>query len=321
MNQKFVPVWVLVLSIVLAFGPTPLWAQTRSFDELSTEQKQQLADLIDSAKRDYDVGNFERSLEGFQRAYDIYPHPDILYRMGLCYERLGEDAAAVRHYREFLEKVPDAPERPRIEKTIDIIESRISRSEIRVSTDPEGAVVYFDDSANGVAGYTPTALPVSPGNYRVIVQKEGYETVEELVTVEPGQTLQLRYQLTVKEKSTTAPTAHSDNVPKVAALAAVGAAAGIASGVFFMGYADASDELDVLDRKRAADKDSVTRAEYEEVESSKTTNLVLGATTGGIAVGAFVWAWVLWSQDGSATAMVPIIGWQDGPQAGMSWSW
>lgn len=328
MNRMFASCVALTLFLGLVLGPAHLWAQARGFDELSSAQKQQLADLIDAAKADYDVGNFERSLEGFQRAFDIYPHPDILYRMGLCYERLGEDAAAVRHYREFLEKVPDAPERPRIEKTIDIIESRISRSEIRVSTDPEGAVVYFDDSANGVSGYTPTALPVSPGNYRVIVQKEGYESVEELVTVEPGQTLQLRYQLTMLKTVEATPTAHSDNTPRVAALIAVGAASAIASGIFFNGYSVASDDLDVLDRKKAANKDSVTRAEYEEVESSQTTNLVLGITTGGVAAGALVWAYILWAQDGPASALGPVrpavgptVSWQNGPQVGVSWIW
>lgn len=312
--------FIVLLALQLAAGPA--FAQARAFDELTPEQKQSLAKLVDTGKAEYDVGNFEASLESFQRAYDIYRHPDILYRMGLCYERLGEDAAAVRHYRQFLEEVPDAPERPRIEKTIDIIESRISRSEIKISTDPEGAVVYIDDRANGVAGYTPTALPISPGNYRVIVAKDGYEDVEELVTVESGQTLQLRYQLTESTAVKAKAPAPQDNpnTPKVVALVALGAASGVASALFFSGYSSASDDLEALDRKRSIDKESVTRQEYDDTESSKFTNLTLGVVTAGVAVGALVWAYLLWSDTPTQVAG-PVVGWQDGPQAGVRWTW
>lgn len=313
------------LTLTTVSSAMPAWAQVRSFEDLSADEKQKLARLIDTAKKEYDVGNFEASLESFQRGYDIYPHPDILYRMGLCYERLGEDAAAVRLYREFLEKVPNAPERPRIEKTIAIIESRISRSEIRISTDPEGATVYIDDKANGASGYTPTALPISPGNYRIIVEKEGFESVEELVAVESGQILQLRYQLTGGRKSqskqqNTEPSTLNSNTPKVVALVAVGAASGIASGIFFSGYSTASKDLDILDRKRAADKNSVSRQQYDDQQTSVYTNLTLGVVTAGVAVGALVWAYILWNDEPAKVAM-PTMGWQEGPQVGMSWTW
>jgi tetratricopeptide (TPR) repeat protein len=322
MNAYLIRCLISILSIGTVLTPSVSWAQAGSFEELSADDKQRLAALIDAAKRDYDVGNFESSLESFQRGYDIYPHPDILYRMGLCYERLGEDAAAVRLYREFLEKVPNAPERPRIEKTITIIESRISRSEIRISTDPEGAVVYIDDRANGVAGYTPTALPVKPGNYRIVVEKEGFESIEELVSVESGQTLQLRYQLNVGKAvaKKVDETPSNPNTPKVVALIAVGAASGIASAIFFNGYSGASSELDILDRKKTADKDSVSRQEYDDAQSSMYTNLTLGIVTAGVTVGALVWAYILWNDQPTQVA-TPIMGWQDGPQVGMQWTW
>lgn len=311
--------FTLALALQLAAGAA--LAQVRNFDELSSEQKQRLASLIDEGKKQYDVGNFEISLEQFQRAYDIYPHPDILYRMGLCYERLGEDAAAVRHYRQFLEEVPDAQERPRIEKTIDMIESRIARSEIRISTDPEGAVVYIDESANGVAGYTPTALPVAPGNYKIIVEKDGFERVEELVTVESGQTLQLRYQLTNKKRVVKSePSAGNSNTPKVVTLIAVGAASGVASALFFNGYSIAVDELEALDRERSVEQDYVTRQEYTDAESSRNTNLTLGIVTAGVAVGALVWAYLLWDDQPQKVAGL-VLGWEHGPQTGYQWTW
>jgi hypothetical protein len=84
MNAYLIRCLISILSIGTVLTPSVSWAQAGSFEELSADDKQRLAALIDAAKRDYDVGNFESSLESFQRGYDIYTHPDILYRMGLC---------------------------------------------------------------------------------------------------------------------------------------------------------------------------------------------------------------------------------------------
>ncbi|QED27699.1 PEGA domain-containing protein [Microvenator marinus] len=311
--------WIAcVLSLSLMLGSSSVLAQPK-FEDLSEENKAELTRVIEEGKATYNRGEFQRSLKLFQEAYDILPHPDILYRLGLCHERLGDDAEAVRYYRRFLSEVPEAPERPRIEKTIALIEDRISRSTISISTIPEGAVVYIDDRANGPAGLTPTQLPVKPGNYRVIVRKEGFQLTEELVTVKAGATVQLRYQLIPEENVAKEEVVTYPNILPVVGLTAIGIGSGIAGMVFFSSYMDDADQLQRLDDIRRVDPEQVTRVQYENTESSKNTNLALGIGFTGLAVGALVGAYLVWelSEPVVQTSQVGF-SWDNGPQVGFT---
>lgn len=310
--------FVLMLCTCIALGPVSAIAQTRTFEELSEPEKKELARLVEDGKKTYNEGEFQKSLELFGQAYDLYSHPDILYRLGLCYERLGDDSAAVRHYRQFLVEVPDAPERPRIEKTIQVIEDRIARSTIQITTIPEGAVVYVDDRANGPAGLTPTQLPIKPGNYKIIVKKEGFDAIEELVTVKPGATVQLRYQL-IREPEVVAPKdTISPHVLPIVGLTTLGIGAGIAGFVFFSSYSDDVAQLERYDELRIRNPQLVTRTQYENTKSSRNTNLGLALGFTGLGVGSLVGAYLVWKfnqEDGTARLDV---GWQDGPNVGLT---
>lgn len=320
---------LLSASLLLAGTPAPVFAQeTVQFADLSAEQKRNLAELVDKAKAAYNRGSFEESLRSFQAAYDIFPHPDMLYRMGLCYERLDEFEAAADHYKKFLAKVPDAPERQRIERIIESLSSRISKAEIVVTTVPDKAVVYINDISN-ISGTTPTEFPVAPGTHLIIVKKDGYLPIEEQVSIKAGETLQLRYQLSrdYEEKPSgevaeDRPVERSNpNTTQVITLTAVGIGATITSIVFFSFYADKREELDQLE---AQPRNQVSRDRLNDTESSMYTNLALGVITAGIATSALLWAYIAW-KDGeeakSASLDGPFLGpSDDGWRAGWSLS-
>ena len=73
--------------------------------------------------------------------------------------------------------------------------------ELRVETDPPGAQVYLDGKSAGVSPYEEKDL--SPGPIKVRVMKEGYETWERDVKVEPGKRLEVLANM--KEKKAVAP--------------------------------------------------------------------------------------------------------------------
>jgi tetratricopeptide (TPR) repeat protein len=54
------------------------------------------------AERLYREGEFQRSLEQFQRAWDSFPEPDSLWGMARCQRQLGQDEAALRSYQQYL---------------------------------------------------------------------------------------------------------------------------------------------------------------------------------------------------------------------------
>jgi hypothetical protein len=73
--------------------------------------------------------------------------------------------------------------------------------ELRVETEPPGAQVYLNGKSAGVSPYEGKDL--SPGPVKIRVMKEGYETWERDVKVEPGKRLEVLANM--KEKKVMAP--------------------------------------------------------------------------------------------------------------------
>jgi len=67
-----------------------------------------------------------------------------------------------------------------------------ARALLKVSSNPAGAEVEINDSFNGL---TPRGKSVKPGDYLIVIRKDGYETFERQVSVDPGQTLEVHGEL------------------------------------------------------------------------------------------------------------------------------
>lgn len=75
----------------------------------------------------YDLNNFEAALKSFEKAYWNYEEPAFLYNIAQCYRQLDRKQDAVKFYRSYLRKVPDAPNRADVERTIATLESAIAK--------------------------------------------------------------------------------------------------------------------------------------------------------------------------------------------------
>lgn len=296
------PVFLKVL-VLFCFLQLPVVAAAQGTGHLSEEDEARIVELVESARKDYNQGFFQESLEKFQQAYELLPHPDLLYRIALSHERLGNDEQAVRYYREFLRQVPDAPESRRIQRTIEVIEGRLAPdeiTEIHITTEPEGAIVYLNDVTQGARGYTPTRLPVPAGSWRVIVKKEGYRDVEEMVDIRPGETFQVRYQLVKDGSQATVVQGPTSSVSRVGpALMILGSASLIATLIFFNQYVTAQSELDTMDRNPS----SYSLSRYQEVRSKRNWTMGLSIAGAVVTTASFLLGWQLWSTTSmSATA-------------------
>jgi tetratricopeptide (TPR) repeat protein len=78
----------------------------------------------------YDDARYDDAAREFEEAYRLTGHPDVLYNLGLTYERMDRTRDAVTHYRRYLDEAPDAPERAQI---ID----RIRRLEAALGDEPD----------------------------------------------------------------------------------------------------------------------------------------------------------------------------------------
>ncbi|MEP6652697.1 MAG: tetratricopeptide repeat protein [Myxococcales bacterium] len=89
-------------------------------------------------------GNYERALEVFRQAYELYPSPKIRYNFGLAFQGMGLDAEALEAFEAFLQDVPDAerPVRANAESTRDALLRRVGT--LKVVTDVVGASISID---------------------------------------------------------------------------------------------------------------------------------------------------------------------------------
>lgn len=62
----------------------------------------------------------------------------------------------------------------------------VAATSVSVSSQPSGAIIEIDDNPSGKL--TPAQLPVTPGDHRVAVSKDGYHSAQVLAYVDDGQT-------------------------------------------------------------------------------------------------------------------------------------
>jgi len=64
------------------------------------------------AEKYYKVGQFEKAVEHYTRAYELAPLAPLLFNLGQCYKQLGNCERAVFYYETFLRESPDASNAP-----------------------------------------------------------------------------------------------------------------------------------------------------------------------------------------------------------------
>jgi len=123
--------------------------------ETETEDPERVArELFRQGRDAYTAGRFEDARELFQRSYDLSGRPGLLYNIAQAAERTRDDEHALRLYGEFLEAVPDAPERDFVEARIAFLSERVRTQQAAASDDPE------PDSRGPDLGPLPLALVV-----------------------------------------------------------------------------------------------------------------------------------------------------------------
>jgi tetratricopeptide (TPR) repeat protein len=291
----------------------------QAFEALSETQRREFISLIELGLSAYDRGDFNRALRHFTDAYDIFEHPDVLYRIALTQERLGNDAEALQAYRSFLEQVPDADERGRIENTMRVIEGRLAAlaSRIRILTEPAGAQVYINDVAAEPVGATPLELPIEADQYTVFVRHKGYKSVEEVIEVPRGQTVVLRYALAPLEAGEAAKPSFAPAI--VSGTLTLGAAA--LSAMYFVQMADHQRERQwLLDRYARSERGDEVNVLEEQIRTKKLRGGV-SAGVAGIGLGATIY-FVTRAMYAPTASLPPSTGWTVGmAEGGLQLRW
>lgn len=62
--------------------------------------------LIQSAAKKYNAKDYAGAISDFEKAYSVYPEPDVIYNIARVYEKMGNFQKAVAHYDQFV-NLPD----------------------------------------------------------------------------------------------------------------------------------------------------------------------------------------------------------------------
>lgn len=159
--------WALLAGLA-AVWTSPAAAQPE-FSEESIETYQAGLDA-------FNAGNIQQAIELFRESYVVHHgHPNALYNIGQCYERLGDFEQAINYYEQYL--ATDLAE-GRDEVYAHIRELRGRLAVFTLRTDPPNARVTVTD-ANGIPlpEYgelrTPCELELPPGTFVLHFEADG----------------------------------------------------------------------------------------------------------------------------------------------------
>jgi tetratricopeptide (TPR) repeat protein len=92
--------------------PATAWAQ------LTPQQKQEVRQHYEKATRAYDIGKYDEAIAEYQNVYEISGDSKMLYNIGQAYRLNGQPEQALRFYRRYLQRLPNAVNREDVEKKI-----------------------------------------------------------------------------------------------------------------------------------------------------------------------------------------------------------
>jgi tetratricopeptide (TPR) repeat protein len=185
---------LLCAALLCATAP-PAHAQSQPAKLTAADQKR-LLQLVKLGEQAYEAGKLDEARASFEAALAIAPVGGVYYRLALCHERLEHHAEAAAAYRRYLELVPDAANRGRVEADIARHDAAVAQQQIAtlsIATTPEGATAAIQGGAD--LGTTPLQAQLSPGAYTITFTHPTQRPHTEQVTLGAGETHNLSVSL------------------------------------------------------------------------------------------------------------------------------
>jgi tetratricopeptide (TPR) repeat protein len=85
----------------------------------------------------YDLNEFDKALTEFRRAYLNYEEPSFLFNIAQCHRALGNGAEAIKFYRSYLRKSPNASNRDDVLRLISTLEASIAKAKEAATIPPK----------------------------------------------------------------------------------------------------------------------------------------------------------------------------------------
>jgi tetratricopeptide (TPR) repeat protein len=133
----------------------------------------------------YELAEYNDALQAFKEAYRAHEDPSILFNIGQCYRQLGDKDQAVRFYRMYLIKEPDAPNRLEVRDQIARLELAIAHPEPSPAKPSEPMPPKAAEPSASVAARQPV-LVASPSPRTPVYKKWWVWTTAGVIAVGAG---------------------------------------------------------------------------------------------------------------------------------------
>ncbi|HEX3760716.1 MAG TPA: tetratricopeptide repeat protein [Kofleriaceae bacterium] len=183
----------LVIPLALILAPAPLAAaparRPAPKPAPRTPEQREADRHFKSGVALFKDGKYAEALAEFERAYEIAPHPLVLYNIAGCHRQLSHYAEAVTYYRRFLTEGKGAVSAERLsgaQAELDAILALVARVTVTVSPADDGATLTVDGSP---LDHPEMPLILPPGEHRLTAHAPGRPDAERSVRVASGDTV------------------------------------------------------------------------------------------------------------------------------------
>ncbi len=293
--------WSMLFALGMSLGASHAAAQEQTAEERLEEARRSYRDGLSLEA----AGDWARALRRFEAVAEVRLTPQVRFHIARSKEKLGRLTEALGEYRLAEYEATDLSETEltEIRRARESLESRIPRLHVTTSGVIGGATISLDGVEIG-RDRLGVALPVDPGEHRVVIRFEDGRVEEYVIEVLEGQTRILELVIESKPKnlppsSTGSVRRTDDAVPWWSWVAGgVGAGALIAGGILFYLRQDDLDTLSENCERGICRKEY--RDEYDRVRNYSVLAPV-AMTFGAAAVGVGVYGWALAPTEASAS--------------------
>jgi tetratricopeptide (TPR) repeat protein len=144
---------------------------------------------------EYKEGHFRAAIDSFLEADQLAPSAALSFNIARAYEKIDDVPAALRWYRDYLRRAPDAPDRAQVTDVIHGFSARLAAKglqQITVLSEPARATVSIDREPVGV---TPWTGEVAPGARHIELRLEGYAPAETTVALPRDEAVDVQLKL------------------------------------------------------------------------------------------------------------------------------
>lgn len=191
--------------------------------------------LFEKGVTAYREGRFYDAVDIFLETNRLYPDPKLSYNVGKSFEGLGNQPGALRYYRDYLRRLPDAPDAREVDGHVHQLEQGLSLKglqQLTILSVPAGAIIKLDGQALGVTPWTGESFA---GKHRYVLEAAGYQRSEGVLEVDLHRARDFTFELTkaAEKPAAAAPCLPPRVEPKLSTFTLVT----LASGVGLLGSA------------------------------------------------------------------------------------